>query len=421
MVKAPLKFKANASSGLPLLILGAIAVAAGFTHRSAGAVALGAALAAGPVAVYVLLRRSLAGLAVRRSAPLSAFEGDSIEVRLEIENRSRLSVFYPTLSEIFAPELHAQKDVLFAQRLRPAETLSRSYRGDCMLPRGIYAIGPTAVSVSDPFGWFRLRRKLEGQASIKVYPRVQALAVEQRLGERVSRLLEERTRLGLGESSEFFSVREYRPGDALRRVHWRLSAHLGYPVVREYARPASGDLSIFLDLNRRALIGIGRASSIEYAVKIAASLAARSLRNGHRVHLAAGEGELDVPLGAGNLHFLRILDLLVRVKPRGELTLPELLDRRAREVRPGATVVLMISPYLQGSRGLEAHCRTWRRQGVRVLAVVFDPSTFHTLWSAPGPEARPKDHIARLRSWGVEPHELACGAGLEHLLPRARS
>ena len=37
--------------------------------------------------------------------------------------------------------------------MAPSETAERSYEGDCMLPRGVYTIGPTGVRVSDPFGW----------------------------------------------------------------------------------------------------------------------------------------------------------------------------------------------------------------------------------------------------------------------------
>src|SRR5206468_1409519 len=38
----------------------------------------------------------------------------------------------------------------------------------------------------------------------------------------------------VGDSEEFVSLRDYRPGDPLRRVHWRSAARVGRPVVKEY-------------------------------------------------------------------------------------------------------------------------------------------------------------------------------------------
>ncbi len=38
----------------------------------------------------------------------------------------------------------------------------------------------------------------------------------------------------VGDSEEFMALRDYRPGDPLRRVHWKSLARLGKPVVREY-------------------------------------------------------------------------------------------------------------------------------------------------------------------------------------------
>jgi len=416
MTSAQLEFRPNSSSALPILAIGVIAVAAGFFHASSGAVALGSVLIAAPLAVRLALWYAVKRLVVRRQAPETAYEGDSIEVLIQIENRSFLPLFFPRVSEVFAPELHAQKDVLFAERVAPGEVAERAYTGDCLLPRGVYGIGPTAVAVSDPFGWFQARRDLEAPRPLKVYPRVHDIGIDERLGERISHVLDDLTRPAIGESNEFFSVREYRVGDALRKVHWGLTAHRGVPVVREHARTSTGDLTVFLDTYRLALTGVGRSSSLEYAVKIAASFAAKALARGHRVELIAGDDETTrVPAGSGSAHFQRILDLLVEVRPTGDASLVEVVERRARDVRPGTTAVVMVSRYLFHDERFLSLLRGWRRQSARVVVVLFDARTFRRVWGHSEDEQLfldSEEALRRFRAHGIDGFLVSCGAEL---------
>ncbi|MBN1444359.1 MAG: DUF58 domain-containing protein [Planctomycetes bacterium] len=413
MTSTPLKFKANCSSFFAVAALGAIALMAGIYHWRAGAAALGCVFLLGPIAVYSLLRLSLRGLRIHVEQQPSAFEGDPVDVQVRIENCSRLPVFYPEVLDIFGPEIHSQKRVLFEDRILPGECVERSYRAFCMLPRGIYSLGPTAVAVSDPFGWFQIRRSIPAERRLKVYPRIQRFGADRPLGVAVTHLLSDVTHRGVGESAEFAMVREYRSGDPLRRIHWGLTAHLGNPVVREFARSTMGDLNIFLDACRSSLVGIGRSSSFEHSVKIAAGLAGSAIARGHRIQLAvSGDPSLRLRPQSGAAQLQRILDVLVQVKPTGETPLRELLEQRAAEVRPGSTVVVMLSPLLAADADLEAILLRWRRLCVQVLAVVFDAATFRPLWE-PAPETRESERFAaRLRSLGLRTCLVPCAADL---------
>jgi uncharacterized protein (DUF58 family) len=228
------------------------------------------------------------------------------------------------------------------------------------------------------------------------------------------------THFGIGDSGEFFSVRDYRIGDPLRRVHWGLTAHRGYPVVRENTRTAVGDLAVFLDPYRYALLGVGRGSSLEQSVKIAASLAAHALRRGHRVRLIArGKEDHGVPPASGKPHLQAILDALVDVKPDGEIPLPETVDASSRSLPAGSTAVLMVSPYLQESAPFESRLLALRRRGARVVLVVFDSSTYHCLYEI---RTEPRDaarFAARMSALGMEPFVVSCAGNLPAIFERA--
>ncbi|MBI4600318.1 MAG: DUF58 domain-containing protein [Planctomycetes bacterium] len=400
----------NAGSGVPVVALGVLALAAAVQHRSPGCAALGLALLLVPLAVYVLLRRSLRGVTLERIAPEKASEGDTIEVEVRVRNGSRMSLFHPRASEVYVPEVHAPKHVLFPCRVEPGETVTESYEGTCLLPRGVYSLGPVTISFSDPFGWFQVERTFPCPARIKVYPWFQELRAAERSGDCLSAALADLTRSVAGDSTEFLSVREYRIGDPLRRVHWGLTAHRGFPVVREYARSARGDLFLFLDPYRYAFLGVGKGSSLELSVKIAASLAAHAARRRHRVRLHAGRWAGGGPSDAAGAPLTAILDALVEVRPDGERPIEDVLDQEARQVPPGATAVLMVSPYVRPSRRFEGHLGALRARGVRVVLVVFDDATFPSLYETRRAGSELEEYLARARARGLEAVRVRCGA-----------
>ncbi len=73
----------------------------------------------------------------------------------------------------------------------------------------------------------------------------------------------------VGESEEFVSLREYRPGDALRRMHWKSFAKLGKPIIKEYQDEFFVRHALVLD----TFGGPAEEEIFEEAVSIAASLA----------------------------------------------------------------------------------------------------------------------------------------------------
>jgi hypothetical protein len=94
-----------------------------------------------------------------------------------------------------------------------------------------------------------------------------------------------------GGSAEDVMVREYRRGDDLRRVHWRSSAHAGELMVRREEQPWQSRATLFVDNRQHAHRGTGPASSFEYAVSAAASIAMHLAQRGFRVRLVTAEGQ----------------------------------------------------------------------------------------------------------------------------------
>jgi len=74
----------------------------------------------------------------------------------------------------------------------------------------------------------------------------------------------------VGDSQEFLQLRDYRPGDPVRRIHWPSTARSGRLVVKETGEEYFARLGLVLD----TFIEDGDGAMLDAAVSVAASLAA---------------------------------------------------------------------------------------------------------------------------------------------------
>lgn len=176
--------------------------------------------------------------------------------------------------------------------------------------RGAYPLEIVTLSTSFPFGLFVKERDVDLPGEVVVWPRTdRPVRAPRPSGERVRRSGEAFAGQA-GARGEYRGLRPYRPGDDPRDVHWKTTARVGQPVVKEYERDRSRALWLCLDL--RAAEG----EMAEAAVEIAAALAAAALRRGDAFGLAMQDARLKP--GAGGAQLERVLDALARARFRAD-------------------------------------------------------------------------------------------------------
>ncbi len=156
--------------------------------------------------------------------------------------------------------------------------------------RGRFEIGPMTVRVGDPFGMVELGRAFRTTSSLTVTPRTVRLPTIP-LGGAWTGSGDNRPRAFAIGSAEDVTVREYRHGDELRRVHWPSSARMGELMVRREEQPWQSRATLFIDNRVVAHRGQGVASSLEAAVSFAASIALHLSQRGFTVRLVTSKGE----------------------------------------------------------------------------------------------------------------------------------
>lgn len=402
---------AGPGTRLGALMLALLALAWGLWLGSRPLLAFGVAALALLWLLRCWPRLAAARLRVTRSMGGAALEDEELPVEFRLENHTWLPLFAPEVEDRFAPDKLPRRQAWVWPLLPPWSAAAASYRGRCYSRRGTFAIGPATVRVSCPVGLFQAEVEPVPPAPLVVYPALEPVPELPGHGASRTALLGGVSRREPGEGDVVHGVRDHRPGDPLRRVHWPTSARRGRLAILELERHVAREAVIFLDLCAGSLRGLGRQSTLEVAVRAAGSIAARLLNEGARVGLVAeGREPVRVAPGRGPLQLVRLLEVLARIKPDGALRLPDLLHAAGDEVPPGgAAWVLVGDPELDGLDLLEP-LLVLRARRADVSAVLLDPVTFRRLHGPPDRAAPRLDELApRLSAQGVRVHALRAG------------
>jgi uncharacterized protein (DUF58 family) len=242
-----------------------------------------------------------------------------------------------------------------------------------LLRRGLYDWGPLRVTATDPFGLFRRVREFGGRQQILVYPPVVDLPHFQvppanLPGEGRFR---RRTHYVTPNAS---GIRQYAPGDAFNRIHWRSTARTGELMVKTFELDPASDIWVILDLERRVNAGHGEESTEEYGVRAAASIARHYLVSNRSVgYMSFGRDLRIIDAERGQQQMTRILETLATVHAVGDAPLGNLLLEEQR--RFGRHTTLVIITAATDDHWLTA-VQSLVQRGVRAAVVLFDPSTF---------------------------------------------
>ena len=280
--------------------------------------------------VYSLER----ALTVKRSIHLGwASVGDSVPEQLEVTNKGRFPAIWLEIvdeSDTLLEPLRLVTDVErhATRRRNPVHRFKR---------RGLYTLGPTRLRTGDPFGIYTLTVRDQHASTIMVTPPQLSLA-ELRISAGGWAGDRKRRRGALVREISDAGIRDYMPGDSLKRIHWQASAHHDSLVVRQMEAANAEDWWIFVDLDAAVQSGVGQDSTLELSIVLAASLATRGLKEHRRVGMALVGPRLSwLEPRADLAHRWRILRALA-MADAGKRSLADLLPMG----RPSQTASLIV-------------------------------------------------------------------------------
>ena len=264
--------------------------------------------AAGAVVIAVLVRRLFPSqvAVARQLTPPQVPAGEPARVDLEIINHAAYRTPVMTLHDAVS----GTRGVNLS--LAPVAANGGSVHGAYRLPttrRGVLELGPIQIEDTDGLGLARRRHHIQTQVRLIVHPPIEPLPLA-RVPAGDDPLVGEDLRQSLGLSDEEFDgLREYVPGDDLRKIHWPSSARLGELQVRQFRPPRHGRLSVVIDTRPPG----DTATAIDATASIAGSIAAAVLASGDATRIETTDGR-STPLVTGTsaldglLEFLALLD-----------------------------------------------------------------------------------------------------------------
>lgn len=317
-----------------MLALGAIVVAAGAAAARVELLFLGSVLVAAVAVGWIALWFVPAPRAVRREL---SQEVAPVGAPVQIQARVAPSLADPAAIDDIVPDALEPIDV---DTPEGSDHLSYAVAA---VRRGAHVIGPLSLTFVAPFGVARRRRLGRRVDVLLATPPIVPLQ-PMAGGHGDGPAPQSRDRRGHG--SDDLIPRAYAPGDSMRRVHWRASAHHGDLMVREEEREDRRSARLTL-----ALDGFD-ADAFENALSAAASVVRLLLDGGSIVDVRGASGGR-VALVEDEADFVDLLARWARIEP-GEPT-GEDPGADARIEAPSATVEIRASGAPAPAAGSGAH------------------------------------------------------------------
>ena len=211
-------------------------------------------------------------------------EDETVEIRLKVTNTGRLSRYFIRVVEDFPFERLEQRHRSFLLvTLKPGSTTVFSYTATAYR-RGYYTSASITLQSSGPLGLMVRRRIFPLPLKLTVYPAYYQMAG---LPTAEAAWADWGNAVKSSAAAEFYGSREYQYGDPLKYIHWRNTARLGHFMIKEFEQANQGSIAITFETGQD--FGEGRETTLEYSIKIAASLAKLSADSGRSIDIIAGE------------------------------------------------------------------------------------------------------------------------------------
>jgi uncharacterized protein (DUF58 family) len=322
--------------GLIYILLWLVLLAAGL-HEQINLILLLAGAAAGPIVGSILLSAAmLRKLEVGRHAPSYVFSGDPLNVDYTLANgRKRTAALAMFLEDDLVPadRTHSGATTItprvFFARVPGRDRARVRWVGKAP-GRGKYRFRTMELITRSPFGLLERRVTTGSPEALIVYPAVGKLSRRWQLTEREATETKRGQRHDRSaQQQDYHGLRDYRPGDSPRWIHWRTSARLGQPMIKEFEQQNEQDLAVLLDpWLPRTKVTPEQREALEEAIRFAATICLETCRRqGRRLLLGWTGPTPGVRQGPASVKLLHeLLEQLALMRPSTEGALSSLFD-----------------------------------------------------------------------------------------------
>lgn len=297
----------------------------------------------------------------------SLFSGDKIHIGYQVNNKSLFSIPYLEIKSDISKQLTGNDSPKLILSLEKKETFSHK-ETVVLSRRGYYQVGEIEVTIKDVFGFYSFNKKITSNTSLIVYPDTITLSTFYITTSHESGdLLVQDSRFQ--DKSRINALREYREGDSIKAIHWKLSAIKEIPIVKDYEHRGDTNVIVFVD-NYKELFKYDIDRRLEDKIAdTALSIVDYCLRQDIEINLETQDKKEYITVPGQQISDLKpFLEVLARFKGNGLIDFKTLLLSRIETLKKDSTVII-ITPHLD--KIMAAHGIELKMKNLNPLFIVI--------------------------------------------------
>lgn len=277
------------------------------------------------------------------------FTGETIDINYHINNKSILSIPYIEIKSNIYKILTGDESDKLSFSLEKNKSFNHRERV-VLKRRGYYDLGDVEITIRDVFGFYSLKKTLSSNISLLVYPEPINLSTFQVAASQKPGQLSVQNSI-FKDKNRIISLRDYREGDSISSVHWKLSAKRNNIIIKEYDNPGDNNVIIFIDNNVELFKNDVNRRLEDKSADTALSIVNYCLQENIKVSLETQNAKDPISIqGEGKVDLKPFLDIFARFKGNGFFNFKSFIMERLQPFDQGSTIII-ITPNLNKEMG----------------------------------------------------------------------
>jgi uncharacterized protein (DUF58 family) len=282
------------------------------------------------------------------------FTGEEVKINYNIKNTSPFSIPYLEIKSNIAKDLTGvdSNPILIS-----LEKKASFYNNDTvsLKRRGFYELGGIEIKIIDVFKLYTFKKSISNNLSLLVYPEIIGLSNFRIINSINSGeiFVED---LSFADKNTINSLRDFREGDSIKSIHWRLSAKKSSPIIKEYDKEGDTEIILFIDNHKNCFINDFDRRLEDKSVEAALSIIDYCLNQNIEISLETQvQKDLIKISGGSNSDLKPFLDCLAKFKGNGNLSFNNILMDKIDSLRSSSTIIIITTNLDKemGSLGME--------------------------------------------------------------------
>lgn len=254
---------------------------------------------------------------IKRNYPLKGKEHELISIKHQISNPSSFNLYNFLFIEFFEGHINTEG---ITRHIRYYPKIFRhqnfKYEREVLLNNGMgnKRIGPTQIQFTDPIGIHLLTNNKPGTKNMEIYPKVFPTQVPKSFASIENLNFGGHDTQNRGDNVNFFCAREYRHGDNIKHINWKLTLKSNKTIINQFENNTNSQINLLLIDDTRLHFGAGALSSFEYCKDLILSFCHSHIKSNNSIGLISHQITIKSTPGQNHLTALELAMTRLTVK-----------------------------------------------------------------------------------------------------------